>query len=36
VDDFGNLMHPMLAEGQVHGGIAQGFGQAVMENLCFR
>jgi len=33
VDDFGNLMHPMLAEGQVHGGIAQGFGQAVMENL---
>lgn len=33
VDDFGNLMHPMLAEGQVHGGIAQGFGQAVMEDL---
>lgn len=33
VDDFGNLMHPMLAEGQVHGGIAQGFGQAVLEDL---
>jgi carbon-monoxide dehydrogenase large subunit len=33
VDDFGNLMHPVLAEGQVHGGIAQGLGQAVMEDL---
>ncbi|MBN2761401.1 MAG: xanthine dehydrogenase family protein molybdopterin-binding subunit [Rhodobacteraceae bacterium] len=33
VDDFGNLMHPMLAEGQVHGGIAQGFGQAVLEEV---
>ncbi len=30
-DDFGNLIHPQLAEGQVHGGIAQGFGQAVCE-----
>jgi carbon-monoxide dehydrogenase large subunit len=30
-DDFGNLMHPMLAEGQVHGGVVQGFGQAVCE-----
>ncbi|MGY6632467.1 MAG: xanthine dehydrogenase family protein molybdopterin-binding subunit [Alkalilacustris sp.] len=30
-DDFGNLIHPMLAQGQVHGGIAQGFGQAVCE-----
>ncbi len=35
VDDFGNLMHPVLAEGQVHGGVAQGFGQAVMENMVF-
>jgi aerobic carbon-monoxide dehydrogenase large subunit len=33
VDDFGNLMHPMLAEGQVHGGVVQGFGQAVMEHV---
>ena len=33
VDDFGNLMHPMLAQGQVHGGIAQGFGQAVLEEV---
>ena len=31
-DDFGNLMHPRLAEGQVHGGVAQGVGQAVLEN----
>ena len=30
-DDFGVLMHPQLAEGQVHGGVAQGFGQAVTE-----
>ncbi|MEI4488189.1 xanthine dehydrogenase family protein molybdopterin-binding subunit [Frigidibacter sp. MR17.14] len=30
-DDFGNLIHPMLVEGQVHGGIAQGMGQAMME-----
>lgn len=30
-DDFGNMMHPMLVEGQVHGGIAQGMGQALME-----
>ena len=31
VDDFGNLINPMLAEGQVHGGVAQGLGQALME-----
>jgi carbon-monoxide dehydrogenase large subunit len=30
-DDFGVLMHPVLAEGQVHGGVAQGIGQAVTE-----
>jgi len=35
VDDLGVLMHPQLAEGQVHGGVAQGFGQAVMEDLRF-
>ena len=35
VDDFGNVLHPMLAEGQVHGGIAQGFGQAVCEEMRF-
>jgi len=31
-DDFGNLINPMIVEGQVHGGIAQGIGQALMEN----
>jgi carbon-monoxide dehydrogenase large subunit len=30
-DDFGNLMNPTLAEGQVHGGVAQGLGQALCE-----
>ncbi|MBM9595298.1 xanthine dehydrogenase family protein molybdopterin-binding subunit [Roseitranquillus sediminis] len=30
-DDFGNLINPMLAEGQVHGGVAQGVGQALAE-----
>jgi carbon-monoxide dehydrogenase large subunit len=35
VDDFGVLMNPMLAEGQVHGGVAQGIGQAVMEHTVF-
>jgi len=33
VDDFGVLVNPMLAEGQVHGGVAQGVGQAVMEHV---
>ncbi|WP_323765017.1 xanthine dehydrogenase family protein molybdopterin-binding subunit [Marinovum sp.] len=33
VDDFGNLINPMLAEGQVHGGVAQGIGQAVTEHV---
>ena len=31
VDDFGHILNPMLVEGQVHGGIAQGLGQALME-----
>jgi carbon-monoxide dehydrogenase large subunit len=31
VDDFGTLVNPMLASGQVHGGVAQGIGQALME-----
>ena len=35
VDDFGNLINPMLAEGQVHGGVAQGIGQAIMERVVF-
>ncbi|MBF9051474.1 molybdopterin-dependent oxidoreductase [Roseobacter sp. HKCCD9010] len=35
VDDFGNLMNPMLAEGQVHGGVAQGIGQAITEHVVY-
>jgi carbon-monoxide dehydrogenase large subunit len=31
VDDFGRLINPMIVEGQVHGGIAHGIGQALME-----
>src|SRR5208282_4003006 len=31
VDDFGKLINPMIVEGQVHGGIAQGIGQALHE-----
>ncbi len=35
VDDFGNLINPLLAEGQVHGGVAQGIGQALCERTVF-
>ncbi len=35
VDDFGVLMNPMLAEGQVHGGVAQGIGQAITERTVY-
>ncbi len=35
VDDFGNLINPMLAEGQVHGGVAQGIGQALTEHVVY-
>ena len=35
VDDFGNLINPMLVEGQIHGGVAQGIGQAVTERIVF-
>jgi aerobic carbon-monoxide dehydrogenase large subunit len=31
-DDFGNVMNPMIVEGQVHGGVGQGIGQALLEN----
>jgi carbon-monoxide dehydrogenase large subunit len=31
VDDFGNIINPMIVEGQVHGGLAQGIGQALLE-----
>jgi carbon-monoxide dehydrogenase large subunit len=35
VDDFGNLINPALAEGQVHGGVAQGLGQAMLEHVVY-
>ncbi|MEM8825559.1 MAG: xanthine dehydrogenase family protein molybdopterin-binding subunit [Pseudomonadota bacterium] len=35
VDDFGTLVNPMLVEGQVQGGVAQGLGQAVLENIVY-
>ncbi|MBY6162187.1 xanthine dehydrogenase family protein molybdopterin-binding subunit [Mameliella alba] len=35
VDDFGNLINPMLAEGQVHGGVVQGLGQALTERVVY-
>jgi aerobic carbon-monoxide dehydrogenase large subunit len=31
-DDFGNIINPMVVEGQVHGGLAQGIGQAMLEH----
>jgi len=34
-DDFGNLINPMIVEGQVHGGIAHGVGQALLESACY-
>ncbi len=35
VDDFGNVINPMIVEGQVHGGVAQGIGQALLENCVY-
>jgi carbon-monoxide dehydrogenase large subunit len=35
VNDFGVLVNPMLVEGQAHGGIAQGIGQALMEMVAY-
>jgi len=34
-DDFGRLINPMIVEGQVHGGIAQGIGQALLEHAVY-
>ena len=34
-DDFGNVINPMIVEGQVHGGLAQGIGQALLENVSY-
>jgi carbon-monoxide dehydrogenase large subunit len=35
VDDFGTLVNPMIVEGQVHGGVAQGVGQALLEGAVY-
>jgi carbon-monoxide dehydrogenase large subunit len=35
VDDFGTIVNPMIVEGQVHGGIAQGIGQALLEGAVY-
>ena len=35
VNDFGTLLNPLLAEGQAHGGIVQGIGQALMERTYY-
>lgn len=35
VDDFGALINPLLVEGQVHGGVTQGIGQALMEHAVY-
>ncbi|NSX56238.1 xanthine dehydrogenase family protein molybdopterin-binding subunit [Parasulfitobacter algicola] len=34
-DDFGNIVNPMIVEGQVQGGLAQGIGQALLENCAY-
>lgn len=35
LDDFGRIINPMLVAGQVHGGIVQGIGQAMLENMVY-
>ena len=35
VDDAGNVLNPVIAEGQVHGGMAQGVAQALLEEIRF-
>ena len=34
-DDFGTIINPMIVEGQVHGGLVQGIGQALLENCVY-
>ncbi|MGR3381312.1 xanthine dehydrogenase family protein molybdopterin-binding subunit [Roseovarius indicus] len=34
-DDFGNIINPMIVDGQVHGGIGQGIGQALLEQCVY-
>ena len=35
VDDVGTVINPLLLEGQIHGGVAQGLGQALMERIVY-
>jgi carbon-monoxide dehydrogenase large subunit len=35
VDDFGRIINPMIVEGQVHGGVVQGIGQALTEGVVY-
>ena len=35
VDDIGTVVNPLVAEGQMHGGMAQGFGQALLEHCVY-
>ncbi len=35
VDDVGNIINPMIVEGQIHGGLVQGIGQAMLEGVIF-
>jgi aerobic carbon-monoxide dehydrogenase large subunit len=35
IDDFGTVINPLLATGQVHGGVVQGIGQALMEHVVY-
>ncbi|BFH72904.1 glyceraldehyde dehydrogenase subunit alpha [Sulfurisphaera javensis] len=35
IDDIGTVVNPMLAEGQVHGGIIQGFGESLLEEIVY-
>jgi len=35
VDDVGNVVNPMLVKGQIHGGVAQGLGQALLESIVY-
>lgn len=34
-DDVGNVMNPMIVDGQIHGGVAQGIGQALLEEVVY-
>jgi carbon-monoxide dehydrogenase large subunit len=35
VDDAGTILNPLLATGQIHGGVAQGIGEALFEEACY-